>query len=66
MPEGGFYLWARAPDGDAWGFTDRLAADGGALVSPGDLYGEAGAGYIRVALVQPLDRIELVAQRLGV
>jgi succinyldiaminopimelate transaminase len=65
MPDGGFYLWARVPDGDAWGFTDQLAADGGALVSPGDLYGEAGTGYIRVALVQPLERIELVAQRLG-
>jgi succinyldiaminopimelate transaminase len=66
MPAGGFYLWAPAPDGDAWGFTDQLAADAGALVSPGDLYGEAGAGYIRVALVQPMERIELVAQRLGV
>jgi succinyldiaminopimelate transaminase len=66
MPNGGFYLWAPAPDGDAWGFTDQLAADAGALVSPGDLYGEAGAGYIRVALVQPMERIELVAQRLGV
>jgi aspartate/methionine/tyrosine aminotransferase len=65
MPAGGFYLWAPAPDGDAWGFTDQLAADGGVLVSPGDLYGAAGAGYVRVALVQPLERIELVAQRLG-
>jgi aspartate/methionine/tyrosine aminotransferase len=65
MPEGGFYLWAPAPSGDAWGFTDQLAADAGVLVSPGDLYGDAGAGYIRVALVQPMDRIELVAQRLN-
>ena len=24
-----------------------------------------GAGYIRVAMVQPLERIDLVAQRLG-
>ena len=53
------------PDGDAWGFTERLAADGGCLVSPGDLYGEDGAGHVRVALVQPLDRLELVAERLG-
>jgi aspartate/methionine/tyrosine aminotransferase len=66
MPEGGFYLWARVPDGDAWAFTDQLAADGGALVSPGDLYGDAGAGFIRVALVQPLERIELVARRLDI
>jgi aspartate/methionine/tyrosine aminotransferase len=65
MPEGGFYIWAPAPDDDAWGFTDRLAADAGALVSPGEFYGAAGAGHVRIALVQPDDRIELVAERLG-
>jgi aspartate/methionine/tyrosine aminotransferase len=66
LPGGGFYLWAEAPDGDAWGLTERLARDGGALVSPGEFYGEAGRRYIRVAMVQPDDRIELVATRLGV
>jgi succinyldiaminopimelate transaminase len=66
LPDGGFYLWAPAPDGDAWAFTDRLAREGGALVSPGDFYGPAGAGYVRIAMVQPMDRLELVAERLGV
>jgi succinyldiaminopimelate transaminase len=65
LPGGGFYLWAPAPEGDAWGLTDRLASEGGVLVSPGDTYGPAGAAYIRVALVQPMDRLELVAHRLG-
>ena len=65
LPGGGFYLWAPAPAGDAWGFTERLAADGGVLVAPGDIYGAAGAGYIRVAMVQPLERLDLVASRLG-
>jgi aspartate/methionine/tyrosine aminotransferase len=64
LPAGGFYLWA--PVEDAWAFTDRLAREGGALVSPGEFYGPAGAGFVRVALVQPLERLELVAQRLGV
>jgi succinyldiaminopimelate transaminase len=63
MPEGGFYLWFRV--GDAWDFTERLARDGGALVSPGDFYGAAGAEYVRVAVVQPDERIDLVATRLG-
>jgi succinyldiaminopimelate transaminase len=65
-PGGGFYLWATVPDGDAWAFTERLAAEGGCLVSPGDLYGPPGAGHVRVALVQPLERLELVGRRLGV
>lgn len=64
-PEGGFYLWAPAPHGDAWAFTERLAVEGGCLVSPGELYGAAGAGQVRIALVQPVERLALVARRLA-
>jgi succinyldiaminopimelate transaminase len=64
LPSGAFYLWAPAPDGDAWGLAARLAERGGALVAPGDLYGEAGAGRVRIAVVQPDDRLDLVADRL--
>ena len=64
LPQGGFYLWIRV--GDAWDFTERLARQAGALVSPGDFYGAAGSEYVRVAVVQPDDRIELVAERLGI
>jgi aspartate/methionine/tyrosine aminotransferase len=53
------------PTTRSWAFTERLAADGGVLVSPGDLYGSQGAGYVRVALVQPMERLDLVARRLG-
>jgi succinyldiaminopimelate transaminase len=65
MPEGTFYLWAPAPDGDAWAYAEHLAKEGGVLVSPGDFYGAAGAGHVRVALVQPLERLRLVAERLN-
>ena len=65
FPGGGFYLWAPAPDGDAWAFTERLAAEGGCLVSPGDLYGAAGAGRVRIALVRAVARLALVAERMG-
>ena len=63
-PDGAFYLWAPAPDGDAWALAHRLAGTGGAIVAPGELYGEAGAGHVRIAVVQPDDRLELVARRL--
>ena len=66
LPGGGFYLWVRAADGDAWAMVDHLATKGGALVSPGEFYGEAGASHVRVAVVQPDDRLRLVAERLGV
>jgi aspartate/methionine/tyrosine aminotransferase len=63
-PEGTFYLWVPAPDGDAWAFTERLAKEAGILVSPGEFYGDAGADHVRVAVVQPTARLELAAQRM--
>jgi aspartate/methionine/tyrosine aminotransferase len=66
LPGGGFYLWAPAPGGDGWAWTYWLAEQGGVLVSPGTFYGDAGAGYARLAMVAPLDELDLVARRLGV
>ena len=63
MPDGGFYLWFDAED--AWDFTERLAREGGALVSPGDFYGAGGSRNVRVAVVQPDAKLKLVAERLG-
>jgi len=64
LPAGGFYLWFEV--GEPWAFTERLAAEGGALVSPGEFYGDAATRFVRVAVVQPDERLDLVARRLGV
>jgi len=64
MPDGAFYLWFRV--GDAWEFTERLAREGGALVSPGEFYGAAGREYVRVAAVRPDEAVQELARRLGV
>jgi aspartate/methionine/tyrosine aminotransferase len=66
LPGGGFYLWAPAPSGDGWTWTQWLAERGGVLVSPGSFYGPAGAGFVRLAMVAPVERLNLVAERLGV
>jgi aspartate/methionine/tyrosine aminotransferase len=63
LPKGGFYLWFDAKDG--WAFAEKLANEGGALVSPGDFYGAGGANNVRVAVVAPDSKIELVAKRLA-
>ncbi len=75
LPEGGFYLWVPVPEGrwpDAWTLAEALATDGGLLVSPGEFYGEGGgggtsvgAGHVRVAVVQPTERLALVGERLA-
>ena len=66
LPGGGFYLWAEAPGGDSWAFATRLAEEAGCLVAPGDFYGPAGAGHVRLALVVPDEQLALMARRLGV
>jgi succinyldiaminopimelate transaminase len=65
LPDGAFYLWVAAPGGDAWAAARDLAVQAGVVVSPGEFYGPDGAGYFRVAAVQPDDRIELAAARVG-
>jgi succinyldiaminopimelate transaminase len=68
LPEGAFYLWVPVPAerwSDAWSMAEELARTAGLLVGPGDLYGAEGAGFVRVAMVQPMDRLELVAERLA-
>jgi len=65
LPAGGFYLWLRAPDGDAWALTRWLAQHLGVLVSPGEFYGPAGTEYVRLALVDTMERLALMEARLA-
>ncbi|MGH8920573.1 MAG: pyridoxal phosphate-dependent aminotransferase, partial [Actinomycetes bacterium] len=66
LPAGGFYLWVPAPGGDAWSWTERMASEAGMLVAPGEFYGPAGSDHVRLAMVAPVARLDLVAARLGV
>ncbi len=67
VPAGGFYLWVPVPSrfDDGWALCDYLAKTCGMLVSPGEIYGAGGDGFVRIAVVQPMDRLALVAERLG-
>ncbi len=67
LPAGGFYLWVPVPDAhaDGWALCEWLAERAGLLVSPGELYGESGRGLVRVDVVQPMDLLELVGDRLS-
>jgi aspartate/methionine/tyrosine aminotransferase len=62
--EAGLYLWAAHPDRDCRQSVELLS-EAGILVAPGEFYGPAGTGHIRVALTATDERIEAAAKRLA-
>jgi succinyldiaminopimelate transaminase len=62
--EAGLYLWAARPGSDCWESAGILA-EAGILVSPGELYGPAGARHIRVALTATDERVDAGVSRLA-
>ena len=64
LPEGAFYLWCSKEGLDGWELAALLAERSGLVVSPGELYGEDGRNFVRIAVVQPDERLELAAARL--
>lgn len=69
-PEASFYLWLKVPDGDDTGFTQKLWQEQAVQVLPGSYLsrdtekGNAGKGYVRIALVAPLDECVAAAKRM--
>jgi aspartate/methionine/tyrosine aminotransferase len=60
--DAGLYLWSTAGE-STWDTVGRLA-ERGIVVGPGVFYGEAGSGYIRVALTGSDERIDAAVARL--
>ncbi len=60
--EAGLYLWATR--GESGRDTVDFLAGLGILVAPGDFYGEAGDGFVRVALTATDERIAAACARL--
>jgi len=69
-PDAGFYLWARVPGGDDERFAKDVFAATHVTVLPGqylarDAHGaNPGRGYVRMALVPPLDDCIEAARRI--
>lgn len=60
-PDASFYIWLKIPDGDDLAFTRRLWQKAAIQVLPGRFlardtaHGNPGQGYVRIALVAPLE-----------
>jgi aspartate/methionine/tyrosine aminotransferase len=59
----GLYLWSTA--GEATWDTVARFAERGIVVGPGVFYGDAGNGFIRVALTGSDERIDAAVERLS-
>ena len=70
LPDASFYIWLHIPDGDDLCFTQELYHDTGVLVLPGRFFaretanGNPGKGFVRIALVDELDKCVEAAQRI--
>ena len=61
--DAGLYLWSTAGEA-TWDTVARLA-ERGIVVGPGVFYGDAGNGYVRVALTGSDERIDAAVARLA-
>ncbi|HXV19195.1 MAG TPA: LL-diaminopimelate aminotransferase [Candidatus Omnitrophota bacterium] len=67
-PKGTFYVWTRIPNKysalTALEFCTLMVDEIGVAVAPGTGFGEYGEGFVRFALVEPVDRIKLALQKI--
>lgn len=64
-PKATFYVWAPVPKGfTSAEFSVQLLLKKGIVVTPGSAYGEAGEGYIRMALVVDKERLKEAVDRI--
>ncbi len=65
MPKATFYLWIRVPAGySSTQFATLLLEQAGIVATPGNGFGEAGEGYIRMALTVDELRLKEAIERL--
>jgi LL-diaminopimelate aminotransferase len=65
-PKGSMFVWAEIPNGiSSREFSIRMLEEAGVAVTPGSAFGAAGEGFVRIALVQPEDRLRQAAQKIS-
>ncbi len=66
-PPATIYIWAKAPDqySDCVTFCDSLLRETGVSVTPGDIYGECGRGYIRISLGIETTQVHRAMEKLA-
>jgi LL-diaminopimelate aminotransferase len=65
-PKGTIYVWAPIPEGfdSAAAYCEHVLEEVAVVISPGDAYGPSGAGFFRISLTTPDDRLLEAVERL--
>ena len=65
-PKGTIYIWAPVPAGfdSAAAYCEYVLEQAAVVISPGDAYGPSGAGFFRISLTTPDDRLLEAVARL--
>jgi LL-diaminopimelate aminotransferase len=65
-PKGTIYIWAPIPPGfeSSAAYCEHVLDQAGVVISPGDAYGPSGAGFFRISLTTPDDRLLEAVERL--
>jgi LL-diaminopimelate aminotransferase len=65
-PKGTIYVWAPVPAGfeSAAAYCEHVLEHAAVVISPGDAYGPSGAGFFRISLTTPEDRLVEAVERI--
>lgn len=65
--KGTMFVWAKIPEGftSSREFCMRLMEETGVICTPGDAFGTMGEGYVRFALVLPVEEIQEMVKVIG-
>jgi len=65
-PKGALYVWAKAPEGvEADAFAVDVLERAGVWMTPGTAFGAHGAGYFRLSVCVPEERLKEAGERLS-
>ncbi|OEH92834.1 LL-diaminopimelate aminotransferase [Bacillus solimangrovi] len=66
LSEATMFVWAEIPEGfTSQSFAYQLIDKCGVVTTPGNAFGQYGEGFVRIALVQPENRLHEVVKRIG-
>lgn len=62
--QGAFYVFPECPSSDADQFAEELLTDAGVALVPGNVFGEDGAGHLRISYATSMEQLETAFDRI--